>query len=50
LDADGKITRLGSIAIAGNSTSKELEVIIPQKPKRVLLCAYEDVLCTTNTR
>jgi hypothetical protein len=50
LDFDGKITRLGSVGLAGNSSTKEVEVILPQKPKRVLLCAYEDVLCTTNAR
>lgn len=50
LDYDGKITRLGLVKMYGNSSSKELKVILPQIPKRVLLCAYEDVLCTTDAR
>jgi hypothetical protein len=47
LDFGGdKITRLGSLGVAGNSSSPEFNVLLPAKPKRVFLCAYEDVLCT----
>lgn len=42
----GKIVRLGSLGVAGNSSSPEFNVRLPEKPKRVFLCAYEDVLCT----
>ena len=50
LDLDGKIRRLGSVAITGNSTTDELPVILQSKPKKVMLCHYEDVLCTTDAR
>ncbi|HEY6332671.1 MAG TPA: carboxypeptidase regulatory-like domain-containing protein [Blastocatellia bacterium] len=50
LDIDGKIHRLGSVGITGNSTTDELAVNLPSKPKRVMLCHYEDVLCTTDSR
>jgi hypothetical protein len=50
LDFDGKVRRLGTIPVIGNSTSEEFTVPLPKKPKRVLLCYYEDVLCTTNNR
>ncbi len=50
LDYDGKLSRLGTVGVFGNSTTEEIEVLLPQKPKRVLLCAYEDVLCTTTNR
>lgn len=50
LDFDGRITRLGTVPIVGNSTTDELEVMLPKKPKRVLLAYYEDVLCTTDAR
>jgi len=44
LDFDGNITRLGSIGLIGNQTSPEFKVIIPKKPKRVLLNAHHDIL------
>jgi hypothetical protein len=50
LDFDGKITRLGSIAVFGNSTTEPFEVILPRKPKKAFLCYYEDVLCETANR
>jgi hypothetical protein len=50
LDFDGKLTRLGSVAVMGNLTTDEISVLLPQKPKRVAICSYEDVLCTTNNR
>ncbi|MBI3649849.1 MAG: carboxypeptidase regulatory-like domain-containing protein [Acidobacteria bacterium] len=50
LDFDGKLTRLGSVTIQGNQTTHEVSVMLPQKPKRVSLCSYEDVLCTTDNR
>ena len=43
LDFDGKIVRLGAGTITGNS-SIPLDVQLPQKPKRVLVNAYYDVL------
>jgi hypothetical protein len=50
LDYDGKLIRLGSVALFGNQTTEEVSVILPQKPKRVAICSYEDVLCTTTNR
>lgn len=50
LDFDGRLTRLGSVAIIGNSSTQEYSVALPAKPKRVAICSYEDVLCTTNDR
>jgi aminopeptidase N len=49
-DFDGKIRRLGSIPIQGNSTTDEFQVQLSGKPKRVMLCHYEDVLCDTDNR
>lgn len=46
LDFDGKITRLGAANITGNSTTPEIKVVLPQKPKRVLLNYHHDVLAT----
>jgi len=44
LDFDGKITRLGEATVIGNSTTPEFKVMLPQKPKRVLINAFHDVL------
>ena len=50
LDFDGKVTRLGSIVVFGNSTTEPFEVVLPKKPKKAFLCYYEDVLCETANR
>jgi hypothetical protein len=44
LDFDGNMMRLGSVPITGNQTSPEFKVIIPKKPKRVILNAHHDIL------
>ncbi len=46
--ADGRITRLGSIKIIGNSTFEQAIPLrgIKDKPKRVMVNYYDDVLCT----
>jgi Peptidase family M1 domain len=47
LDLDGsKIVRLGDVRMFGSSTSEEIKVPLPQKPKRVLINANYDVLAT----
>jgi hypothetical protein len=46
LDFDGKPVRLGEAGIIGNSTSPEFKVMLPQKPKRVLINANNDVLAS----
>jgi hypothetical protein len=42
-DFDGKIMRLGAVRLMGNS-SFTLNVMLPQKPKRVMINAWHDVL------
>jgi hypothetical protein len=49
-DFDGKLIKLGSVAVFGNQTTEEVSLTLPQKPKRVAICSFEDVLCTTNNR
>jgi Peptidase family M1 domain len=49
LDFDGQIARLGVMSVEGNS-SEPFEVGLPKKPKRAMLCYYEDVLCTIPDR
>ncbi|HZS03764.1 MAG TPA: carboxypeptidase regulatory-like domain-containing protein [Blastocatellia bacterium] len=44
LDFDGKPVRLGEVSVAGNMTTPEFQVMLPQKPKRVLINAYHDIL------
>ncbi|MEK6286755.1 MAG: hypothetical protein AABO57_13535, partial [Acidobacteriota bacterium] len=44
LDFDGKWMRLGEARITGNSTTPEFRVKLPQRPKRVGLNAFHDVL------
>jgi hypothetical protein len=45
-----KLVRLGSVVLKGNSTSPPVTIKLPRKPEQVLLCAYEDVLCTIKGR
>ena len=49
LDFDGKIMRLGEATVIGNSTTPEFKVMLPQKPKRVLINAFHDVLASEST-
>lgn len=46
LDFDAKPVRLGEVGVMGNSTSQEFKVMLPQKPKRVLINANNDVLAS----
>jgi hypothetical protein len=48
LDMDGKMIRLGTMPIQGSST-KEFHVRLPQKPKRVVVNAFYDVLANEST-
>jgi Carboxypeptidase regulatory-like domain/Peptidase family M1 domain len=45
LDFDGKLMRLGTVPIQGSGT-KEFEVRLPRKPKRVVINAFHDVLAS----
>jgi aminopeptidase N len=49
LDFDGKIMRLGEATVIGNSTTPEVKVMLPQKPKRVIINAFHDVLASEST-
>lgn len=44
LDFDGKLMRLGEATVIGNTTTPEVKVRLPQKPKRVVINAFHDVL------
>ena len=44
VDLDGKVMRLGEATLIGNTSTPEFKVKLPQKPKRVLINAYHDVL------
>jgi len=47
LDFDGgKLVRLGDVKITGSTTTEEIKVPLPQKPKRVLINANYDVLAS----
>ena len=43
-DFDGKIARLGTITMVGNTATDKIQVLLPSKPKRVMINAYHDVL------
>lgn len=44
LDFDGKWVRLGEATLIGNSATKEIMVKLPQRPKRVAINAFHDIL------
>jgi hypothetical protein len=44
LDLDGKLVRLGSASLIGNQSVPLQGIKLPQKPKRVLVNAFYDVL------
>jgi aminopeptidase N len=46
VDIDGHAFLLGRTILVGNQTSKEFKVVLPKKPKRVLLNANYDVLAS----
>jgi hypothetical protein len=43
-DFDGRVVRLGSIRVKGNSTNDAIQVVLPSKPRRVTINANHDVL------
>jgi hypothetical protein len=47
---NGRVGRLLTAVVEGNSSTREFQILLPQKPNRLMLCAYEDVLCFTNDR
>ena len=44
LDYDGKLAKLGTVPMSGNSTSDELKITLAKRPRRVLLNANDDIL------
>jgi Carboxypeptidase regulatory-like domain/Peptidase family M1 domain len=44
VDFDGKLMRLGEATLVGNTTTAEFRVRLPQRPKRVVLNAFQDIL------
>jgi hypothetical protein len=43
-DIDGRIARLGSVRITGNSTLDAIQMLLPAKPKRLMIITHHDVL------
>jgi hypothetical protein len=43
-DFDGKVVRLGNVRMKGNSTLDNIQVLLPAKPKRVMINANHDIL------
>ncbi|MEN3335704.1 MAG: hypothetical protein V7641_5069 [Blastocatellia bacterium] len=48
VDFDGKLMRLGMVTMQGSAT-KEFQVRLPQKPKRLVINAFHDVLASEST-
>lgn len=44
MDFDGNVRHVGSIVIRGNQTTQEFQLILPKKPKRILMNANHDIL------
>jgi hypothetical protein len=43
-DFDGQIVRIGQVRIVGNSTNDKIQVLLPKKPKKVMINYYHDIL------
>ena len=43
-DFDGHIVHLGSVPMKGNTTSKEIKVMLPKRPKKVMINYWHDIL------
>ena len=43
-DFDGHVMRLGDVPMKGNSTSNEIKLMLPKRPKKVMLNYWHDVL------
>jgi hypothetical protein len=44
LDIDGRIVRLGTVAMLGSSTSKEIDLTLPKRPRKVMVNYWHDIL------
>jgi hypothetical protein len=50
VDYDGHPAKMGTVPLAGNSTSNELKITLVKRPRRVLLNANNDILAATPTQ
>jgi hypothetical protein len=48
-EIDGHMVRAGFVSMRGNSTSNEVKIGLPKKPKRVMLNAFHDILASDIT-
>jgi aminopeptidase N len=48
-EIDGHMLRAGFVSMRGNTTSNELKIALPKKPKRVVLNAFHDILASDIT-
>jgi hypothetical protein len=44
VDIDGRVVRIGAVPLLGNSTSKEIQLMLPKRPKRVMVNYWHDIL------
>ncbi len=44
VDIQGKIVRLGGSRVVGSAMTPEFKVMLPQRPQRVLINAFHDIL------
>jgi len=44
VDLDGRVVRVGSVAMLGSSTSKEIQMMLPKRPKKVMVNYWHDIL------
>ena len=43
-DFDGQIVRLGSVRITGNSSYDKIQMLLPKKPRKIMINAFHDIL------
>jgi len=43
-DFDGHIMRLTSVPVQGSSTSREVQLMLPRRPKKIMLNYWHDIL------
>jgi aminopeptidase N len=44
VDLDGRVVRIGAVAMMGSSTSKEIQTMLPKRPKKVMVNYWHDIL------
>ena len=43
-DFEGRLVRFGTVRVTGNSTLENIQMVLPSKPRRVLIDANHDIL------